>query len=351
LNQELHIVCPAVPWPLNNKRAIDIFNQLKIFHHNGAGVHLHYFCEEKNCHPNELNKFCVSVHRYHDNEKEKLISLLQNDNLPILFEGSDHALDLAALSGNDRKIVHRMYDNCTCSKRPAPAPSFLSKINFLKKGMNEEGNFKKQCQYLFAYHNDLEKAQKNDNCCEAIVLPLLNPYRKINSPAGLGNYCLYHGDLGDAANEKAVLWLLENVFDDIQVPVVVAGRQPGKKIERLAELYAHCCLVADPSENEMNDLVRKAQLHVLPSFGCRQPELKLLHSLHEGRHCLVNEAAIADTGLEACCHIATNAHGFKSIILQLLHRPFEEEEIRIRERTFQALREKDPAIVLLSVVS
>ena len=43
-------------------------------------------------------------------------------------------------------------------------------------------------------------------------LPVFIPYTQVNSLEGIGTYCLYHGNLSVAENEKAALWLLEKVF-------------------------------------------------------------------------------------------------------------------------------------------
>ena len=95
----------------------------------------------------------------------------------------------------------------------------------------------------------------------------------------------------------------------------------------------HCCLVADPTDGELNDLIRKAHINILPSFnknitGIR---LKLLHVLFEGRHCIVNDPMVRGTGLEPACHMGTTADAFAAIILQLYHQPFTNEEIVLRK--------------------
>ena len=46
----------------------------------------------------------------------------------------------------------------------------------------------------------------------------------------------------------------------------------------------------------------------------------------------MNDAAVEQTGLEAACHIGTNAESFRQIIIQLYHQPFTGEEIKLRER-------------------
>ncbi len=115
---------------------------------------------------------------------------------------------------------------------------------------------------------------------------------------------------------------------------MIAGKKPSNRLQKMAHLCQHTCLVADPSETEINDLIRKAHINVLPCFnknitGIR---LKLLHALFEGRHCVVNEAMVKGTGLEAACHTGTTANAFASIIAQLYHQPFTKEEIVLRKK-------------------
>lgn len=147
----------------------------------------------------------------------------------------------------------------------------------------------------------------------------------------MGCFCLYHGNLGVAENEKAATWLLTEVFFRIKLPFVIAGKNPSRRLDKMAHLCQHTCLVANPTETEINDLVRKAHINVLPSFSSTGIKIKLLHALSEGRHCVTNEAMVAGTGCEAACHIGTTANAIASIILQLHQQPFTEEEIRLRK--------------------
>jgi len=156
----------------------------------------------------------------------------------------------------------------------------------------------------------------------------------VNSEEGQGNFCLYHGNLSVPENEKAALWLLCNVVTKARAPFIIAGKKPSKRLLKVAELCQHTCIVADPSEAEMNDLVRKAHIHVLPCFNKEVTgiRLKLLHALFEGRHCVVNEPMVSGTGLEDACHIGGNANAFASIIMQLYHQPFTREEQILRRQ-------------------
>jgi len=87
----------------------------------------------------------------------------------------------------------------------------------------------------------------------------------------------------------------------------------------------------------MNDLVANAHIHVLPSFNSTGIKLKLINALFNGRHCIVNEAAVDGSGLEAACHIGVNADAIASIITQLYHHPFSEEEIMLRKKLLPSI--------------
>jgi hypothetical protein len=148
---------------------------------------------------------------------------------------------------------------------------------------------------------------------------------------GLGTFCLYHGNLSVPENEKVAIWLLDHVFSNLEIPFVIAGKNPSAHLEKLAHKKKHTCIVANPSDKEMQDLIQKAQMNILPSFTSTGVKFKLLYSVFCGRHCVVNEKMTEGTELGPACHVATTENAFKSIIMQLYRKPFEEEEVQLRE--------------------
>ncbi len=62
-------------------------------------------------------------------------------------------------------------------------------------------------------------------------LPVFLPFSKVKSETGKGDFCLYHGNLSVAENEKAVLWLLENIFLTTNFPFVIAGKNPSSVLK------------------------------------------------------------------------------------------------------------------------
>jgi hypothetical protein len=145
-------------------------------------------------------------------------------------------------------------------------------------------------------------------------LPVFLSYTLAVGREGKGCFCLYHGNLAINENEEAVIWLLQNVFNRLKFPFVIAGKNPSKKLQRLAHDHQHTCLVANPSDKEMQDMISKAHVHVLPSLNNTGVKLKLLNAVFNGRHCLVNKAGVEGSGLEAFCHVADDAKSFQQKI-------------------------------------
>ncbi len=186
------------------------------------------------------------------------------------------------------------------------------------------------------------------NATDIYYLPVFIPHTLAVGAEGKGCFCLYHGNLSINENETAVIWLLQNVFNTLEIPFVIAGKNPSQKLLQLAHLYKHTCIVANPAEKEMQDMITKAQLHVLPSFNNTGIKLKLLNALFNGRHCVVNSAGAEGSGLESVCHIAKDAESFKKIIEEIYQQPFTEQEKEKRQGFLQTIYNNEANAIKLS---
>lgn len=356
MNRQLHIVCLDVPWPADYGGAIDMMNRIMMFKKLGIGIHLHYFSYNERGMPNELNQFCESIHVYERKKRhkglsaklpyiiasrinEELISNLQKDDIPILIEGLHCTGILPALDLQKRKVVVRMHNEESVYYRELARSesSLLKKLYFLYESVlikKYNHHLPDECIYACVSHEDIHTLKEEYHLHQVKFLSTFPAWQQVTGEEGMGNLCLYHGNLSVPENEEAAIWLLRNVFTKIRKPFVIAGKKPGNRLKKMAHLCQHTCLVADPSETELNDLIRKAHINVLPCFnknitGIR---LKLLHALFEGRHCIVNEPMVKGTGLEAACHTGKTANAFASIIAQLYHQPFTGDEILLRKK-------------------
>lgn len=355
MNRELHIVCLDVPWPADYGGAIDMMNRILMLKKAGILIHLHYFSYNERGTPNELNQFCESIHVYErktghkgfssklpyiisSRMNEELVTNLNIDNHPILLEGLHCTGILPKIDLKKRKVVVRMHnEESIYYKELARSESALwKKLFYLHESILIKKYTKQlpdECVYVCVSEKDKAALVNDYHLPQVKFISTFPAWQKVSGEEGMGNLCLYHGNLSVAENEEAAIWLIQNVFSKIKKPFVIAGKNPSRRLSKLVHTRQHCCLVSDPTDGELNDLIRKAHINILPSFnknitGIR---LKLLHVLFEGRHCLVNDSMVNGTGLEPACHIATTADAFASIILQLYHQPFTNEEKVLRK--------------------
>ncbi len=355
-SNHLHIVTHNVPWPADHGGVTDLFYKLKALHHLGIKIHLHCFTQGRTP-QEELNKYCVSVNYYprknnisrfslrlpfivNSRVNEDLISDLQKDNYPILLEGIHTTYYLSTGELNNRTVVVRLHNaEFEYYRQLAKQETgLLKKLYFLNESRllkKYEKSIANKALFLAVSKQDVKIYQLQFKAAAIDHLPVFLPYTLTVGKEGKGCFCLYHGNLAINENEQAAAWLLQNVFTKTTIPFVIAGKGPSRKLQRLAHAHPNTCLVANPTDAAMQDLIAKAQLHVLPSFNTTGVKLKLLNALFNGRHCLVNPAAVLGSGLENYCHTATDASSFQQKINVLYEQPFTEQEIQQRQGLLQ----------------
>jgi glycosyltransferase involved in cell wall biosynthesis len=348
----LHIVTHDVPWPADYGGVVDLFYKLKALHEQGVNIHLHCFTQGR-APQAELEKYCASVHYYQRNKNWKgisshlpfivksrasseLINRLNQDNHPVLLEGIHTTYHLHTGELRDRKIVVRLHNaEFNYYRKLAQHERHLfKKMYYIRESRllkKYEQSLAGKAKFIAVSDTDVALYKKTFGVKDIHFLPVFIADTLVTGKEGIGNYCLYHGNLAINENHKAAVWLLEKVFSKINIPLVVTGRNPSPALERLAHRKKNTCLVANPSDAELRDLISRAQVNVLPSFNNTGVKLKLINALCNGRHCLVNEAGVAGSALESACHTTETAEGFCSVILQLYHLPYAEEEIQLRQ--------------------
>ncbi|HSN07614.1 MAG TPA: glycosyltransferase family 4 protein, partial [Hanamia sp.] len=157
------------------------------------------------------------------------------------------------------------------------------------------------------------------------------PFDKVQSEKGKGNFCLYHGNLSVAENEKSALWLLENVFSEIDIPFVIAGKNPSSFLKTQAEKNRNVQLVQNPSQKEMEELIKNAHIHLLPSFNSTGIKIKLLNALFNGRFIITNDVSLDGTELQSFCYVAENPREYIDKIEELYKLSFSEDELNKRK--------------------
>ncbi|MEY3344163.1 MAG: hypothetical protein RL090_1847, partial [Bacteroidota bacterium] len=94
----------------------------------------------------------------------------------------------------------------------------------------------------------------------------------------------------------------------------------------------HITLLSDLSTRQIHDLIRDAQVNILPTFQPTGIKLKLLSALYNGRFAVVNTPMVENTGLEELCHVADDPDETRSVVERLMDTEFSSEEISLREK-------------------
>jgi Glycosyl transferases group 1 len=341
--RKLHIVCHDVPYPPDYGGVFDLYYKIRTLHEQGIKIILHCFTSGRDEQP-ILNTFCEEVYYYPrkighkgfshqlpyivcSRSSPELLDRLLQDNYPILLEGVHCTYLTQDNRFAKRKILLRLHnvESVYYKHLAKSSSSWFKKIYYFWESAvlrKYEKRIASNWPLLAVTQSDADLAAITYQSENIRVVPVFLPFQQIKSPQGTGCYCLYHGNLSVDENEKAVIWLLENVFNGLSVPFLVAGKNPGNRLQRAVAKYKNCCIVSDPSDQELKDIISKAQLHVIPSFNRTGVKLKLLNALFNGRHCIVNEEAVDGTGLKEFCHMARGADEFRRLIETMYERPF-----------------------------
>ena len=351
----MHIICLDIPYPVNYGGLYDLFYKLPALQQQGVHIHLHCFYTNALTEQKELNKYCTTVDYYErgnslqfvssglpyiveSRRSEALLENLLQDNYPIFMEGVHCTWPVMDKRFNNRKLFVRMHNveykyyehlyHCASNLKKKLYYWLESKL--LKKYEHDLAG--KATAYWPVSVADTDIFRHEMHYQHADYIPLFLPEWTIQCLKGTGLYCLYHGKLSVDENEYAALWLLKNVFNNIDIPFMIAGKDPGSKLLDEIEKHPNAYIIANPDEEQMQDIIFKAHINILPSFNSTGIKLKLLNALYNGRHCVVNNDMIKDTGLKDACHVVNTASEFKEIIQQLYHQPFTEEETQLRKK-------------------
>jgi hypothetical protein len=207
---------------------------------------------------------------------------------------------------------------------------------------NEAGKLKKYEEVL-SKASQLIAISKNDERYFANLfpkvdfVPAFHPHKKVSIKGGKGEYVLYHGNLSVSENFNAVNYLITNVFKDSPYPLKVAGLNPRAQLKTLIDTCPNIELIANPTDEELFELINNAQLNISITFQATGLKLKLLNMLYNGRFCIANDKMLSGTALDELCIVANEASAIKRKIKELWKRPFTKRDIDFRVQKLSML--------------
>ena len=355
--QHLHIITHDVPYPADFGGVIDLFYKIKWLNKVGVKIYLHCFVNKRST-QDELNKYCETVTYYKrkklrgvsfslpfivNSRKDKdLLINLQKDDHPILFEGIHTTYYLYKNHFDGRKVFLRLHnvEYKYYEKLAQNETNFIKKWYFQHESLllkKFEKAIAKKITIWTVSTEDVNIYKEQFDAKDIKFIPVFLPYDLVQIAVGKGSYCLYHGNLSINENEIAACWLMEKIFYTLQIPLIIAGRNPSKNLKNFTKKYTFVSVVDNPTEVNMQLLIQNAQINILPSFNKTGVKLKLLNALYNGRHCIVNKAGVEGSGLNDLCILAETAEDFTEKINHLFTSEFSVKEMQHRSTALKKL--------------
>ncbi len=336
----------------------------------GVGIILHTFSYGRHSSP-ELDELCETVFYYKRDKKwyrnigflpfiitsrksSSLISRLESDSYPVLFEGlhTSYYLGHEKLKNKSRflrahNIEHQYYYQLFLAEKISQ-----KKIFFLIESIKlrfAERILKKATGILSISKNDHTYYRNKYSLSH-----LINPFHSNDSVftnKGKGQFILFHGNLSVPENQLAVHYLVKNIFSKISIPVIIAGKNPSSTLVNLIEKHKNILLIASPGTKEMDILIQDAHANILFTFQQTGIKLKLIESLYRGRYCIVNDLMVKGTGLEAACMIGSTAEEMTAIIEKSWETEFTREMVETRKGQLMDFDNRTNALKLVNILS
>jgi len=351
----LHIVTSELPNAVDNSQISDAYFLIKSLHEQKINIHLHYLSNDNHEPSSQLIELCDSI-SYYDRDLSKislkldlpyhvstrsnmkLIERLKKDDFPILFFGLSTSFAIYDnFLGNNRKTAIRLNKNESTyfHQLSTLVPWKGKKLHYEVEAWRMSNYLKKIITKkipLFISSISMYTAVGQKPRAQAQLAPLFTGMPPVFHQSGKGNFCLFHGRLSNEETSYAAFWLLEHVFNTLEMPFVIAGSNPSAHLENAAHVRQHTCLVANPSDKEMQELIKKAQVVVSPAFIGEEGDDNLLQSLALGRHILINPKRSKDKEIKSVCHTAESPEEFIEKTKLLFETEFTEEEKYARQQ-------------------
>jgi len=360
LNEKhLHIISFDVPYPADYGGIIDIFYKIRTLWKMGVNIHLHCFIYGNRKPQSELNRYCSEVNYYKRKTgflsflsfvpyiiKSRISHELENrllqDDYPVLCEGIHTCgiLNNPALRGREilfrpSNVEHEYYIGLAALEK-----NIFKKAFFLTEALKLrcwEKNLLQVPVFFPVSEHDLLSFKSRFPGKEMSLLYSFHPFEEVDIQKGMGDYVLFHGNLSVPDNLRVSLFLLEKVAPEIDMPLVIAGKDAPRILKKKAYVLPNVRLLENPDGEEMERLIREAHIHLLLTYQKAGLKLKLLLALFRGRHIIVNSDMLTIPGLEQCVWIADDAETMIKVIRKLRNKSFREKEITGRKKCLPPL--------------
>lgn len=359
MEKQLHIIAFDVPYPPNYGGIVDVFYKLKTLHELGVKIIYHCFYYKGHNPPNnELKKYCSKIYFYQRKKsidklllskypyivasrsnKALLDNLLEDDN-PILFDGIQTVFYLNHEKLKDRFKIYRAHN---IEHDYYYGLSKWEKNKLKKTYLNWEAKKLHKIESILSNTQAILSISKMDighfvkYAPTYHVPPFFNNEMKGEWSNQEEKIILFNGNLSVIENEEAVLYIIEKIAPIVNFEFHFAGKDPSKNLIQKSKGINNVKIIPNPSQEEMERLIKKAKVNLLITFQQTGIKLKLLHTLHAGKHIIIN-SFMDDSGIFSdLCHVANEPESIKELIIELMDMPFTQKMFEERLTKFNVI--------------
>jgi hypothetical protein len=345
----IHIIALDVPFPPDYGGVIDIYFKAKALKESGIKVVLHCFeygrgqahdftaiADEVYYYPRTksladnllLTPFTIASRR---NQQLKL--RLLNDDFSILMEGhhcthilSDKRFDNRIKLVRIHNIEWQYYKALAVATKSTKEKVFFNIESFKLKLYDR--HLKKASALLCLSNDDVNFYKGINN--NTHYLPVFSDNKIVTIENEIEKAALFQGNLSVSENEKAVFWIVE-AWDKqkIDFPLIIAGKNPSKELVQYLSAFSFVKLITNPSNEEMDKLLKSSMINLLITFQSTGIKLKLLNALRKGNYCIANDFMVKGTGLESFCSIVNSDVALKNSIIEIVNK---DQDIDVKSR-------------------
>lgn len=321
MSKRIHIVSFDVPFPPDYGGVLDVYLRAKALKQAGYLVILHCY-EYGRGREHDFSEVADEIHYYDrktgvksllsklpyivkSRSSEVLLNNLLSVDAPILLEGQHNSYWANELLRRKRRVAIRMhniewqyyYDLATSAKTYSEKLFFLLEARKLKRQERSLSRIPVLC----ISENDREYYEKRG--FTAIGLPVTMHSDLILEPREGKRFALFHGNLSVAENLEAIDALIsENRRKALDIPVIITGKNPGARLQEKIRKQGWEC-IANPTDSELNDLLRSCSVHLLIGFKSSGIKLKVIRALLSGKPCIATKEILGNTVFEKHCAI------------------------------------------------
>ena len=345
--KRLHIIALDVPFPADYGGAVDMFYRIKALYKLGYELTIHIF-EYGRGKQKELEKYGKVIYYKRSFSFLNLFSsipfivktrkspeLLQNllsDNVPIFFEGIHTTYYLTNPDIASRMTYVRMHNIEHAYYYDLAKGQHLFKKLFFRLESYKLKNYERILSHakkvLAIKKEDQSHFLKYNPITE--VLPASLPEFEIRI-SQTKNYALFHGNLSVQENEKAIYWIIDALKNKLtdKFPLLVAGKNPSDRLLKFCNSQ-NIEVISNPPENELDQLIAEAQIHIFHTEYPSGVKLKLLNALHSKGQILINDAMTNDDEIKGFCQVANSKNEYSLKFEVLKNRLLSNEEFNER---------------------